>query len=207
MNVDNEFFMIEGFLEGKFVKYSNNSHYMTEDLKTEIKHLTAFSHFVYENSKKQYMIHDFQGEELLLTDPVIHSHNGHFRQSGDLGEEGFVTFLRFHQCNTICTDLGLTPNINSVPKKEKWVEERGIEHNQDSIRSNVFEIFCTKKHSDQTSLYCINCKNNNLQKKPICPQCSKEYDFSPMQYYLNGFREPPKCGGYICKNATKKFGF
>jgi len=46
-----------------------------EDSK-EIRHLTAFAHFVYEKSDGKYLINDFQEVGRLLTDPVIHTQNG-----------------------------------------------------------------------------------------------------------------------------------
>jgi hypothetical protein len=45
---DGDLFKVEGFMEGKFEKLSNNYDKLNDKLET--RHLTAFSHYSYEKS-------------------------------------------------------------------------------------------------------------------------------------------------------------
>jgi hypothetical protein len=55
-NEDNEFYKVEGFMDGKFEKISNNYDHLNTNVET--RHLTAFSHYTYEKSNHDYMVTD-----------------------------------------------------------------------------------------------------------------------------------------------------
>jgi hypothetical protein len=46
---EQEFFKVEGFMEGEFKKISNNFDQLNTEFET--RHLTAFSHYTFENLK------------------------------------------------------------------------------------------------------------------------------------------------------------
>ncbi|CAB9502452.1 Myosin heavy chain kinase [Seminavis robusta] len=88
----------------------------------------AFSHFTYENSKRQFLVVDLQGvlqvkpdgtRCYMLTDPAIHrkkkSHHALSHSNMDLGrtdrgEKGIKAFFETHECNDVCRILGLPPH-------------------------------------------------------------------------------------------------
>jgi hypothetical protein len=55
-NQKNEFYKVEGFMDGEFKKISNNFDHL--DTSVETRHLTAFSHYTYEKSDQNYMVTD-----------------------------------------------------------------------------------------------------------------------------------------------------
>ena len=54
---EEEFFKVEGFMEGEFKKISNNFDQLNTEFET--RHLTAFSHYTLEKSKMNYLVTDF----------------------------------------------------------------------------------------------------------------------------------------------------
>lgn len=54
---EEEFFKVEGFMEGEFKKISNNFDQLNTEFET--RHLTAFSHYTFEKSKMNYLVTDF----------------------------------------------------------------------------------------------------------------------------------------------------
>jgi hypothetical protein len=69
----------------------------------------AFSHFTWEESKKQILIVDVQGVGDVWTDPQIHSVNGVGYGKGNMGMRGITAFLNNHRCNAMCKALKLPP--------------------------------------------------------------------------------------------------
>ena len=78
----------------------------------------AFSHFTYEHSKDKKLVCDLQGiwnpdDGFVLTDPVVHyvSSRGKKHKNGvtDKGLEGVKRFFGTHECNALCTKIGLKP--------------------------------------------------------------------------------------------------
>ena len=78
----------------------------------------AFSHFTYEHSKGKKLVCDLQGiwnpdDGFVLTDPVVHyvSSRGKKHKNGatDKGLEGVKRFFGTHECNALCTKIGLKP--------------------------------------------------------------------------------------------------
>jgi hypothetical protein len=54
---EGDWFKVEGFMEGKFEKISNNLDKLNDQIET--RHLTAFSHYTYEKSDQNYIVTDF----------------------------------------------------------------------------------------------------------------------------------------------------
>eukprot|EP01010_Urceolus_cornutus_P004597 NODE_735_length_1384_cov_395.483146_g556_i0.p1 GENE.NODE_735_length_1384_cov_395.483146_g556_i0~~NODE_735_length_1384_cov_395.483146_g556_i0.p1 ORF type:complete len:285 (-),score=57.62 NODE_735_length_1384_cov_395.483146_g556_i0:529-1317(-) len=106
---------VEPFLNGKYVKHSNNYGYVAPENDATA---AAFSHFTYCLSSGKLLVCDIQGVGEMFTDPQIHSNepNGVFRfGQGDMGLDGIQKFFNTHQCNSLCTALRLAPNNVAPP--------------------------------------------------------------------------------------------
>ena len=107
--------MVLGSLIGEYKKFNSNSGYVSEDCRRTPQ---AFSHFSFEQSGREKMIIDIQGEFDLVdappmlvtkfvtkflgvndlwTDPQIHSANGEDYGDGNLGIRGMALFLLSHK--------------------------------------------------------------------------------------------------------------
>ncbi|KAJ9448957.1 Eukaryotic elongation factor 2 kinase, partial [Diplonema papillatum] len=100
-----EVYSIEHFLEGKYVKYNNNSGYCLSHRNTP----QAFSHFTWAQSNGELMVVDIQGVGDLYTDPQIHTWDGKGYGDGNLGLTGMSLFFNSHVCNYICKAMQLKP--------------------------------------------------------------------------------------------------
>ena len=113
----------EEIIEAKHSKPSKNGSYNFSAIKNEYIP-QAFSHFTYENSKKNFLVVDLQGILKInsdgsscyrLTDPVIHKQRKKKKKKlrqwsfgrTDRGEKGMEAFFHTHQCNDLCRLLGL----------------------------------------------------------------------------------------------------
>jgi len=109
---------MEPFLEGRYLKYSNNNGYVLPESPNTPQ---AFSHFTYEASHGHEIVVDVQGVNPTFTDPQIHARNRSLFSLGNQGEVGFVKFFDTHRCNEICRLLGLTmpsfgpPRVPTLP--------------------------------------------------------------------------------------------
>ena len=106
----NETYAVEKYVEGEFIKYNNNTGYVSQDQRNTPQ---AFSHFTYEFSKKKLIIVDIQGVDDRYTDPQIHTADSRtssklFSQ-GNWGKKGIDNFIATHVCNPICKYLSLPP--------------------------------------------------------------------------------------------------
>jgi len=106
----------ERFIEGKFVKYSNNTGGLCVDEADIIgQKAQCLSHFSYEKSKHQVMLVDTQGSAYQLFDPEIASaelfdDNAHVLYcAGNLSTEAIEHFTSSHKCNDFCKAVGLQP--------------------------------------------------------------------------------------------------
>jgi elongation factor 2 kinase len=96
----------EAFVEGDYVKYSNNSGWVLGDNHARnTPH--AFSHFTFVASRGRLLIVDIQGVANLFTDPVIHSLRGPKFGGGDLGVRGVALFFHSHVCSPVCEALAM----------------------------------------------------------------------------------------------------
>lgn len=103
-------FAIEPRLEGEFKKHNNNNGYVADDNRCTPQ---AFSHFTFHQSHGQLMIVDIQGVGDDYTDPQIMSLDGEGYGRGNLGKKGMEKFLKTHECNGVCQQLGL-PDIGAA---------------------------------------------------------------------------------------------
>lgn len=101
---------VEDYIPGRFTKFLNNDGIMNIGVSANFP--AAFSHWSWVESKGKLMVSDIQGVRTgagyVLTDPCIHSIDD---PEGfgipDLGMVGVQEFFKNHQCNALCTDLGL----------------------------------------------------------------------------------------------------
>src|SRR3989338_992496 len=84
----------EAYVEGEYVKYSNNSGWF--DIADNRNTPHAFSHFTYVSSGGELIIVDIQGVGDLFTDPVVHHRASPEPAAGDLGLRGISLFLYSH---------------------------------------------------------------------------------------------------------------
>jgi len=204
LEVGEELFLLEGYIEGEYVKYSNNLNYLVDQ--KEIRHFTSFAHFSYEKSRHKYLVADFQGVGLLLTDPAVHSKYGEFSESGDLLHEGIVQFFSHHQCNDLCKALGLKfprelPRLESVVK---WIEN-SYSHLKDTIQFKCQNVFCNTMYTEDRSILCTQCASNPALDVCNCERCHHEFDYSPFVHFMHASGRPRKCPD--CMNSKGDYGF
>lgn len=120
----NEYYSVEEFIEGEFVKWISNDGVINEDIYSCT--LDAFSHWSYEATRNYLIVTDLQGalvdnKEYILTDPAITSPDDPDRFANtNLGAEGLKDFFSSHQCNHICRKLGLKKHeFQTLPDREE----------------------------------------------------------------------------------------
>lgn len=125
-------FVMEPKLKGHFTKY--NSNYGDTFRESELDNLNsaeaqlrhdvyesaeAFSHFTLAESGGSMLVCDLQGVNDFLTDPQIHTEDGKGLGMGNMGQAGIDKWVEKHECNSICSALGLQPlrgqTLSSVP--------------------------------------------------------------------------------------------
>jgi hypothetical protein len=103
----NEYVLVEDYLPGNFIKYSNNYGYISSD--SEL--MPAFMHWSWVHTNGETMIADLQGvltdSTYHLTDPVLLSNTIEGGQYGctDTGVEGMAMFFLKHTCSQFCQEL------------------------------------------------------------------------------------------------------
>jgi len=96
---------LEPMLKGKYLKHNDNDGH----IETNLLLPQAFSHYTYERSNNLLVVVDIQGVGSFYTDPQIHSFDGEGFGLGNLGQDGLARFLKTHECNQICSLVGLPP--------------------------------------------------------------------------------------------------
>ncbi len=96
----------------KFIKYNSNFGYVNRN--DFASTLNAFSHWTYDLTNHYLMVVDLQGiqhgtNQYVLTDPAIHCKDPRFGTT-NLGRVGMETFFEVHECNRVCSLMGLKPN-------------------------------------------------------------------------------------------------
>jgi len=190
--------MLEGYIDGKYEKYMNNLTALDYD--KESRHLTAFAHFSFERSNQTYLITDFQGVGVFLTDPTLHSKSNEFQQSGDFGPKGFIQFFSRHICNEICHKLNLEMPKLALKKGVKW-EEKSFPHNSHvEVKCNA--NLCNNRLKKGDMLWCKFCKEfAEIVTKKVCKSCNKEFSSKPYVYFMFALNEPKKCD--VCRTNLK----
>lgn len=193
-----ELFILEGEIDGQFEKYSNNLDKIDES--REIRHLTAYAHFTYQETRGEYLLTDFQGvNRCLLTDPCVHSKTREFQESGDFGLEGMIYFFRKHKCNELCQKLGLqrpkeldleNPRLKNIGS---W-KEKVFEHKETGY-TLCKTMFCNKllANGEKNCEFCSQFLKRTEARECVVKECKKKFTFEPYYYELNGMCSPKRC--------------
>jgi hypothetical protein len=120
MTGDN-FFSLEPFIPGTYVKFNSNNGFVDKALEVLHPLIQTFSHFTYSYSRGLLMVTDVQGVvekegNYTLTDPAVHTADPNYlRDLTNLGLEGMAAFFRTHVCNDFCRllCLDLPENLNA----------------------------------------------------------------------------------------------
>ncbi len=107
-------YLIEDFIPGKFMKWCNNYGYISDDSTT----LPAFMHWTFVRTEGRMMVGDLQGvrakRKFILTDPAIMSTTtNHFYGNTDTGVEGIALFFKNHDCSQMCRNLP-KPSLHDI---------------------------------------------------------------------------------------------
>ena len=111
-----EYVTVESYIDGKFVKYTNNTGEMcVSDSDVNGQKCECLSHFSFEKSDHQVMLVDVQGSGNKLFVPEIASaklldEDDHVLYcAGNLSKEAMKTFISQHKCNRFCEAVALSP--------------------------------------------------------------------------------------------------
>jgi hypothetical protein len=110
---DKQYFSLEPFIKGTYLKFNNNNGYVNKIHEAAHAILQTFSHFTYCYSRGLVMVTDVQGavqgDTYLLTDPAIHTPNPDkdLPDRTNLGPKGIAAFFATHACNEFCRRLSL----------------------------------------------------------------------------------------------------
>jgi hypothetical protein len=109
VRIAGRYYNAEPNLEGEYRKFNSNNGYIGDETSFTAQ---AFSHWTHHHTGGDLIVVDLQGQKsstgYTLTDPAIHS-STYPDEFGNLNNEksGYEKFFTSHQCNAICTHLGL----------------------------------------------------------------------------------------------------
>ena len=128
---------LEPFIEGKFLKFTNNDGRIDTEQEAIHPVISAFSHFTYCYTQGVLMVTDLQGvaaakSTYTLTDPAVHTADPkeYFPDPTNRGSSGMTAFFLTHKCSAVCRALNL--------KRPEEMEHRDIipeEESQPSAES------------------------------------------------------------------------
>ncbi|KAK0654343.1 hypothetical protein QBC41DRAFT_386492, partial [Cercophora samala] len=102
---------LEPLIKGEYTKYNSNNGWVNKGKPDHpiFQAAQAFSHFTFERSRGNFMVTDLQGVGRVLTDPALQTlDRGYLPLSGgNLSIDGFYWFFSTHECNSVCSQLGL----------------------------------------------------------------------------------------------------
>ncbi|XP_072023097.1 uncharacterized protein [Amphiura filiformis] len=117
-------FSLEEYIDGEFRKVLNNTGDVTENytIDDSASKMLAFAHFTHQKYNAQAMACDLQGSGYLLTDPQIAHPDVDTYARGNLMNIATSRFGAVHQCNTVCTAIGLSairsrPSMAPAPRQ------------------------------------------------------------------------------------------
>lgn len=92
-----------------WIKFNSNYGYVNDNI-TDIKILSAFSHYTYHITNGYLLVIDLQGivrdTKIIISDPAVHCHKNLTRfGKTNFGEIGINKFFETHTCNEICKDF------------------------------------------------------------------------------------------------------
>ncbi|KAK1940562.1 Alpha-protein kinase vwkA [Phytophthora citrophthora] len=118
-------FTAEPYIEGEYKKYNNNNGWIRDDGLDFSETAQAFSHFTWQRTFGELMVVDLQGVGGIFTDPQIHSKSGEFGY-GNLSEVGMTAFFATHECNGVCSALGLKSLQSGKAKTKSMIKSKPV---------------------------------------------------------------------------------
>jgi len=198
---------LEPYIEGTYVKYNNNSGFVNKDNPHDRcnQAAQAFSHFTFERSKGRFLVSDLQGVGNQLTDPAIHTSDPERFKLVDanLGKEGFKFFFSTHECNSICSKLGLKSHKSmfmsgSFRFRETWSSMSNTVCCSNKLCGRIIRL-ASARSSDKFPgyLWCDVCSPQlrSSMTKLICvgPGPHHEFEVSGFFYESQGRSTPRRC--------------
>jgi hypothetical protein len=208
-------FSLEPYLQGDYVKYNSNFGYVNETLidDTFNQMAQAFSHFTFERSWGLLLVNDLQGVGHLFTDPSIQTKDPERFKLSDtnLHEESFKCFFALHECNSICSDLGLKSTREMMASGNFEFRERWPTMDPTVCCSNKFCRSIIRLASAHQSTkfpshhWCDSCwpQLESSTTRWVCvePGPNHEYDVSKFFYESQGQLTPRKCPSHMEKDT------
>ena len=167
-DADRRYMAVENFLDGPYIKYSDNHRYVNPQFRT----VGAFMHWTWCSSHGQMMVTDCQGVSLVLTDPQIHSvHPSAEFGLGGGDETAMGDFFKEHRCNEICHALGLKEHpAQSRSTAGNDSDDQGMTRVGTQYASEVMgecgHVFVLQVHqrgewvSSRGKMQCADCRKN-----------------------------------------------
>jgi hypothetical protein len=155
---------LEPFIEGKFLKFTNNGGRVDTQLEEIHPIISAFSHFTYCYTQGVLMVTDLQGvaapkSTYTLTDPAVHTADPekYFPDPTNRGSSGMTAFFLTHKCSEVCRDLNLKP-----PQE---MENREIIPEEESEPPEPLLLLSMMKCSGQANCKCAHLRKIEDQSK------------------------------------------
>ncbi|KIW03287.1 uncharacterized protein PV09_05500 [Verruconis gallopava] len=207
---------LEPFMEGKYVKYNNNTNWVNRDLPNDPVNQAAqaFSHFTFERSQGRFLVSDLQGVGRLLTDPAIHARDDKRFQLSDtnLGKEGFKFFFSSHECNDICRKLQLKSNramfVSGIFEyRDDWPSMDNVVCCSNKLCGKILQLSSSKASYDFPGHHwCDQCfpqlKSTMLNLLCFGPGPYHEFRVSRFFYESQGRNPPRLCAEHREEDAV-----
>ncbi|EQC35519.1 hypothetical protein SDRG_06810 [Saprolegnia diclina VS20] len=193
-------FTAEPFMDGDYRKFNNNSGWTQKAATTA----QAFSHFTWQHTLGQALVVDLQGVDGLWTDPQIHALDKTLFGRGNLGEEGMTRFFATHECNALCTALGLPPFDGPDP----MAAPLPLAPSEDEMRCSCWlcgatytrthaAVVAELKANDGCDVHCDACTAliTATTSTVACSTCNRPVTFAAYRCEMEGEAPPTLCMG------------
>ncbi|KAG1709475.1 hypothetical protein DVH05_020130 [Phytophthora capsici] len=196
-------FTAEPYIEGKYEKYNNNKGWIREDGLDFSETAQAFSHFTWQKTFGELMVVDLQGVGGIFTDPQIHSKSGKFGY-GNLVEVGMTAFFATHECNSVCSALGLKTLQAKAKTKDEDKKAVALEEASNKLMTcscplcgvitMVSRWNFVAAYREGREFYCELCSAKCMRKiRTKCQSCKQKCEYSPYWRSMKGMDDAVTC--------------